>query len=145
MTQWQKFVKNQLRLGGHEIVLRKPVCIDIEPYGTSQAQERNDILNIGDFSDAVFNVVASFLSDDKVGVNSEGLSLNGSIYWDGDRSRFSGAPALSVKPSRTDNIFQLDGLYFFRLDSGRKSFRSPADRDKVNTHYKILSVKRSFN
>ena len=30
------------------------VCIDIQPYGTVQAKERPDILNIGGFSDQVF-------------------------------------------------------------------------------------------
>jgi 60 kDa SS-A/Ro ribonucleoprotein len=64
MTEWQQFVKNQLRLGGHAIPAPKLVCIDIQPYGTTQAPERDDILNIGGFSDAVFNVVASYLSDD---------------------------------------------------------------------------------
>ena len=38
----------------------KLVCIDIQPYGTTQAKERNDILNVGGFSDAVFDVVARF-------------------------------------------------------------------------------------
>ena len=36
------------------------VCIDMQPYGTTQAMERDDILNVGGFSDAVFDVVASF-------------------------------------------------------------------------------------
>lgn len=36
------------------------VCIDIQPYGTTQASERDDILNIGGFSDRVFEVVAEF-------------------------------------------------------------------------------------
>src|SRR5581483_817546 len=36
------------------------VCIDIQPYGTSQAKEREDILNVGGFSDQVFDVVAEF-------------------------------------------------------------------------------------
>ena len=36
------------------------MCIDIQPYGTTQAQERADILNVGGFSDAVFDVVAGF-------------------------------------------------------------------------------------
>lgn len=36
------------------------VCIDIQPYGTTQAMERDDILNVGGFSDAVFDLVASF-------------------------------------------------------------------------------------
>lgn len=38
----------------------KLVCIDIEPYGTTQAQARADILNVGGFSDAVFEHVARF-------------------------------------------------------------------------------------
>src|SRR5712691_7675389 len=32
------------------------VCIDIQPYGTVQAKERDDILNVGGFSDQVFEV-----------------------------------------------------------------------------------------
>lgn len=36
------------------------VCIDIQPYGTSQAAEREDVLNIGGFSDAVFDQIAAF-------------------------------------------------------------------------------------
>ena len=64
MTQWQAFVKNQLRLGGHEIAPPKLVCIDIQPYGSTQAPERSDILNVGGFSDAVFKVVASFVSEE---------------------------------------------------------------------------------
>jgi 60 kDa SS-A/Ro ribonucleoprotein len=36
------------------------VCIDVQPYGTTQAVERADILNVGGFSDQVFEVVAEF-------------------------------------------------------------------------------------
>ncbi|HJW91979.1 MAG TPA: RNA-binding protein [Thermoanaerobaculia bacterium] len=36
------------------------VCIDIQPYGTTQAAERDDVLNIGGFSDAVFGLVNEF-------------------------------------------------------------------------------------
>lgn len=64
LEQWQEFVKNQLRLGGHGTAAPKLVCIDIQPYGTSQAPERDDILNIGGFSDAVFSVVAAYLAND---------------------------------------------------------------------------------
>ena len=42
----------------------KLVGIDLQPYATTQAPERSDILNVGGFSDAVFSVVASFLADD---------------------------------------------------------------------------------
>ena len=61
MTEWQKFIKNQKALG---ITEPKLVCIDIQPYGSTQAPERDDILNVGGFSDAVFHVVASYLSGD---------------------------------------------------------------------------------
>lgn len=40
----------------------KLVCIDITPHGNSQVKTRKDILQIGGFSDQVFNVVADFLS-----------------------------------------------------------------------------------
>ena len=61
MTEWQRFVANQQRLGNRR---PKLVCIDIQPYATTQAPERDDILNVGGFSDAVFSIVASFLNDD---------------------------------------------------------------------------------
>ncbi len=38
----------------------KLVCIDIAPYGTTQAQTRADVLNVGGFSDAVFEQIAAF-------------------------------------------------------------------------------------
>ncbi|MDQ3818300.1 MAG: RNA-binding protein, partial [Acidobacteriota bacterium] len=44
------------------------VCIDLQPYGTVQAKEREDILNVGGFADSVFSLVAEFakgrLNDD---------------------------------------------------------------------------------
>ncbi|TAG21791.1 MAG: RNA-binding protein, partial [Rhodobacterales bacterium] len=40
--------------------------IDIQPYGTSQAAEREDVLNIGGFSDAVFDQIAAF-ADGRMG------------------------------------------------------------------------------
>ncbi|MEM1227748.1 MAG: TROVE domain-containing protein [Planctomycetota bacterium] len=67
MTEWEKFKKIQR---GHGIADPKLVCIDIAPYGNTQAPEpdgnggRQDILNIGGFSDAVFNVVSNFLESD---------------------------------------------------------------------------------
>src|ERR1700722_8752095 len=40
----------------------KLVCIDLQPYSTAQAIDtgRNDVLNIGGFSDQVFDVIAEF-------------------------------------------------------------------------------------
>jgi len=36
------------------------VCLDIQPYGSTQAKERADILNVGGFSDSVFEILATF-------------------------------------------------------------------------------------
>jgi 60 kDa SS-A/Ro ribonucleoprotein len=52
MKEWETFKQ---RSPGAKLV-----CIDIQPYGTTQMQERNDILNIGGFSDRVFDVIAKF-------------------------------------------------------------------------------------
>jgi 60 kDa SS-A/Ro ribonucleoprotein len=38
------------------------VCLDVQPNQTTQAAERADILNIGGFSDQVFEVIAAFAS-----------------------------------------------------------------------------------
>jgi 60 kDa SS-A/Ro ribonucleoprotein len=49
------------------------VCIDIQPYGTLQAVNREDILNVGGFSDAVFEVIDAFT-----------LGKLGPDYWVGE-------------------------------------------------------------
>ncbi len=36
------------------------VCLDVQPYATTQATEREDILNVGRFSDHVFETIAAF-------------------------------------------------------------------------------------
>lgn len=64
MTEWQEFVKNQARLHGRDFDGPRLVCIDLQAYTTTQAPDRSDILNIGGFSDAVFQVVAAFFSGD---------------------------------------------------------------------------------
>jgi 60 kDa SS-A/Ro ribonucleoprotein len=38
----------------------KLACIDLQPYGTTQAPDRADVLNVGGFSDQVFEVLAQF-------------------------------------------------------------------------------------
>jgi 60 kDa SS-A/Ro ribonucleoprotein len=62
MTAWEAFVANQRKLAGKDAA-PKLVNIDLQPYQTVQACERSDILNIGGFSDAVFNVISAFLAD----------------------------------------------------------------------------------
>jgi 60 kDa SS-A/Ro ribonucleoprotein len=44
----------------------KLVCVDLQPYANSQAPSREDILNIGGFSDAVFEVLAVFARGERV-------------------------------------------------------------------------------
>lgn len=52
MKQWNEFKSRNSDA--------KLVCIDIQPYGHTQAQERRDILNVGGFSDQVFTLVSEF-------------------------------------------------------------------------------------
>jgi 60 kDa SS-A/Ro ribonucleoprotein len=54
MAEWEK-----LRLRNPKAKL---VCIDIAPYTATQAASRADILNIGGFSDTVFDIIAGFAS-----------------------------------------------------------------------------------
>lgn len=58
MAEWAKL---KARNGAAKLV-----CIDIQPYGTAQAAEREDVLNIGGFSDAVFDQIAAF-ADGRMG------------------------------------------------------------------------------
>lgn len=54
MRQWERIkqINPQARL----------VCIDMQPGATTQAADREDILNVGGFSDAVFDVIEQFTS-----------------------------------------------------------------------------------
>lgn len=52
LAEWQAF---KARNPGARLV-----CIDLTPNGTTQAHDREDVLNIGGFSDAVFEFVADF-------------------------------------------------------------------------------------
>jgi 60 kDa SS-A/Ro ribonucleoprotein len=63
MEEWNRFVQQQRRFQRKHFRAPKLICIDIQPYGTTQAPERDDILNIGGFSDAVFKVVSDFFDD----------------------------------------------------------------------------------
>ena len=50
MSEWSKFKVRSPQA--------KMVCIDIQPSGTVQAKERQDIVNVGGFSDQVFELIA---------------------------------------------------------------------------------------
>ena len=51
MKQWEVFKQRNTKA--------KMVCIDIQPYGSTQAKERDDIINVGGFSDQVFMLIAA--------------------------------------------------------------------------------------
>ena len=57
----------------------KLVCIDIQPYVTTPAKNRADILNIGGFSDHVFTLLGDFAThnsgDDHWVRNIEAIEL----------------------------------------------------------------------
>jgi 60 kDa SS-A/Ro ribonucleoprotein len=52
MREWAAFKRRNPRA--------RMVCIDVQPYGTVQAAEQEDVLNVGGFSDQVFELVADF-------------------------------------------------------------------------------------
>ncbi|MGF7149169.1 60 kDa SS-A/Ro ribonucleoprotein [Sphingomonas zeicaulis] len=54
MTEWDALKRRNRQA--------KLVCVDVQPYGTTQASGRVDILNVGGFSDAVFDTIARFAS-----------------------------------------------------------------------------------
>lgn len=54
-SEWEKFKRRNPRA--------KLILTDLQPYGTSQAKTSRDVLNIGGFSDQVFNVIDGFLKN----------------------------------------------------------------------------------
>ena len=56
MIEWKEFKKRNPKA--------KMVCIDCAPNGTVQAPDRNEIINIGGFSDVVFKLMEKFVNGD---------------------------------------------------------------------------------
>lgn len=52
MRQWEAFKQRNPKA--------RLVCIDVQPYGHTQAHDRDDVLNVGGFSDQVFEAIARF-------------------------------------------------------------------------------------
>jgi 60 kDa SS-A/Ro ribonucleoprotein len=55
MREWSAFKRRNPKA--------RLVCIDIQPNATTQAVESSDVLNVGGFADAVFELVANFAAD----------------------------------------------------------------------------------
>ncbi len=53
-------VLEQWELYKRRVPAARLICVDISPNKTTQARERKDILNVGGFSDEVFNIVDAF-------------------------------------------------------------------------------------
>jgi 60 kDa SS-A/Ro ribonucleoprotein len=56
MAEWETFRRRNPNA--------RLVCLDIQPNGSTQAMEREDILNVGGFSDSVFEILATFAKDE---------------------------------------------------------------------------------
>jgi len=54
LAEWSEF--------RHRNPKARLVCLDVQPNRTTQAAEREDVLNIGGFSDQVFEVISAFAS-----------------------------------------------------------------------------------
>ena len=54
LAEWSEF--------RHRNPRARLVCLDVQPSDTTQAAEREDILNIGGFSDQVFEMISAFAS-----------------------------------------------------------------------------------
>lgn len=54
LQEWQRFKSRNPSA--------RLACIDLQPYGHTQAPDREDILNVGGFSDQVFELLATFAS-----------------------------------------------------------------------------------
>ncbi len=65
LKQWNEFKQRNPKA--------RMVCIDIQPCGTTQADDREDILNVGGFSDQVFDVIAQFSSNETDGEHFVGI------------------------------------------------------------------------
>src|SRR5436305_13944649 len=52
MREWAVFKQRNPRA--------RMVCVDVQPYSTVQAASSADVLNVGGFSDQVFEIVADF-------------------------------------------------------------------------------------
>ncbi|HNE90232.1 MAG TPA: RNA-binding protein, partial [Agitococcus sp.] len=55
MRQWAEIKKRNPKA--------KLICIDIQPYASTQAADSEDILNIGGFSDEVFKLIGLFANN----------------------------------------------------------------------------------
>lgn len=55
MAEWDKLKRRNPNA--------KLICVDVQPYVTSQAESRTDVLNVGGFGDEVFRMIELFVSD----------------------------------------------------------------------------------
>ena len=61
-NEWQRFCENQKRL--RKFKSPKYVGVNLQPSAIAQNKEAKDVMNVGGFSDGVFETVAAFFEDD---------------------------------------------------------------------------------
>ena len=64
LREWTKFKARNPRA--------RLVCIDVQPYGSSQASESKDVPSVGGFSDQVFELMAAFAAGELVAGHTVG-------------------------------------------------------------------------
>lgn len=68
MAEWDAFRRRNPR--------SKLVCLDVQPYAHTQSKEQPGILNVGGFSDAVFEIIAQFAAGKMVAGHWVGVIEN---------------------------------------------------------------------
>jgi 60 kDa SS-A/Ro ribonucleoprotein len=70
-VDWSGRAQTATTLAWEQLRRRNPqaklVCIDLQPYTNSQVAEARDVLNVGGFGDAVWEVVAAFSRGERAG------------------------------------------------------------------------------
>jgi 60 kDa SS-A/Ro ribonucleoprotein len=64
MVEWDKYKAR--------VPDAKLVCVDVQPNDTTQANDRKDVLNVGGFSDSVFEVINKFVNNELDGAHLVG-------------------------------------------------------------------------
>lgn len=90
-------IRNQVRLHERGWPGAKLICIDLQPYTTTQAPDRSDILNVGGFSDVVFQRRGRLPGRRRRPVRGRGRE--GRTVSENARGSYLGAEGVCARPS----------------------------------------------
>lgn len=88
LRQWEKLKRYNARA--------KLVCVDLQPYTNTQIPDREDVLNVGGFSDEVFETIAAFGAD-RLGAEHWVERIEAVTLQERRQGRGNGAAAESTK------------------------------------------------